>query len=159
MDTIPPEHRSWNMSRIKGKNTGPEVLVRSLLHILGYRFRLHRKDLPGKPDIVLPKFRTVIFVNGCYWHRHVHCPLAYIPKTNVAFWLSKFEENEKRDRRNYELLLNLNWKVRVVWECALKGKHKLSLPQLSTELKKLMESSADFLQLSGSWTVPQKNSD
>ena len=93
MDLLSQERRSWNMSRIRGKDTMPERLVRSLLHRMGYRFRLHRQDLPGRPDIVLPGRRTVVLVHGCYWHRHDGCRLAYTPKSNQTFWNSKFREN------------------------------------------------------------------
>ena len=117
MDNLSPEHRSWNMSRIRSANTRPELKVRSLLHRLGYRFRLHRKDLPGRPDIVLPGRRTDILVHGCYWHRHRGCKLAYEPKSNRAFWESKFNENIKRDSRTQSQLQELNWHVITVWEC------------------------------------------
>ncbi len=117
MDRISKEHRSWNMSRIKGKDTTPELRVRSTLHKLGYRFRLHRKDLPGKPDIVLPKYRTVIFVHGCYWHRHPGCKYAYTPKSRVEFWTKKFQENVERDRINDEALKIAGWKIWIIWEC------------------------------------------
>lgn len=117
MDTLTPERRSWNMSRIKGANTGPERLVRSLLHHMGYRFRLHKKDLPGKPDIVLPRHRAVVLVHGCYWHRHTDCRLAYNPKSNREFWEAKFAENISRDSRQHEELTALGWRVITVWEC------------------------------------------
>jgi len=117
VDRISPEHRSWNMSRIRDKNTKPEIKVRSLLHKLGYRFRLHRKDLPGKPDIVLPKHNTVIFVHGCFWHRHHRCKYAYKPKSRIDFWETKFKENVNRDRRNRKRLIQLGWKVITIWEC------------------------------------------
>ena len=117
MDNLSPEHRSWNMSRIRSANTRPELKVRSLLHRMGYRFRLHRKDLPGRPDIVLPGKRTVILVHGCYWHRHRGCKLAYEPKSNREFWESKFNENIKRDNRTQSQLQELNWRVITVWEC------------------------------------------
>ena len=117
MDTLSPERRSWNMSRIRGANTRPELAVRSLLHQMGYRFRLHRKDLPGRPDIVLVSRRTAIQVHGCYWHRHQGCKLAYVPKTNLEFWESKFEENVSRDRRKELELRELDWHVIIVWEC------------------------------------------
>lgn len=117
MDRISKEHRSWNMSRIHGRDTKPELAVRSLLHEIGYRFRLHRKDLPGKLDIVLPKYRTVIFVHGCFWHRHDTCRFAYEPKSRQDFWKSKFEENVQRDRIVESLLANNGWKVIVIWEC------------------------------------------
>ena len=117
VDRLSPEHRSWNMSRIRGRNTQPELAVRSALHRAGYRFRLHRKDLPGRPDIVLPKHRTVVFVHGCFWHRHPGCRFAYTPKSRVAFWQKKFDDNVARDRRNVRALRALGWRVITVWEC------------------------------------------
>lgn len=121
VDTLSPKKRSWNMSRIKSSNTKPELKVRSLLHRKGYRFRLHRKDLPGKPDIVLQKYKTVIFVHGCYWHRHKGCKYAYNPKSRIGFWQNKFSQNVERDKENYETLKSLGWNVIVVWECELKN--------------------------------------
>ena len=117
VDRISEAHRSWNMSRIGGKDTKPELHVRQLLHAMGYRFRLHRKDLPGKPDIVLPKFKAVIFVHGCYWHRHPGCKFAYIPKSRVEFWKEKFASNVARDQRNQAELTKIDWRYLVVWEC------------------------------------------
>ena len=125
MDRITKEHRSWNMSRIKGANTKPEVRVRSILHRMGYRFRLHRKDLPGKPDIVLPKYETVLFVHGCFWHRHPECRFAYTPKSRVAFWKKKFLRNVERHHEVKEQLTELGWRVIVVWECETKDEDKL----------------------------------
>lgn len=124
-DHLTPEQRSWNMAQIKGKNTKPELIVRSILHRMGYRFRLHRKDLPGKPDIVLPKYQTVIFVHGCFWHRHEGCKFATTPKSNESFWLQKFERNVKRDQLNYERLAELEWHVVVIWECQAKRADQL----------------------------------
>ena len=121
MDTLTKEKRSWNMSRIKGKNTKPELKVRSLLHRLGYRFRLHKKDLPGSPDIVLPKYKAVIFVHGCFWHRHKECKLAYKPKSRVNFWEDKFKENMERDRIKLGELKKSGWNVLVVWESQTKN--------------------------------------
>ena len=126
VDRITKEHRSWNMSRIKNRNTLPEIAVRSMLHRLGLRFRLHRKDLPGSPDIVLPRFRTAVFVHGCFWHRHKGCRFAYQPKSRVLFWQSKFENNVKRDREKQSALRRLGWQVLVVWECELKSPSKLT---------------------------------
>jgi len=117
MDRISKEHRSWNMSRIRSENTKPEKVVRSMLHRMGYRFRLHRRDLPGKPDIVLPKYHTVVFVHGCFWHRHKGCKYAYTPKSRVRFWQTKFHENVDRDRRVCRQLRRLGWQVVVIWEC------------------------------------------
>ena len=120
MDRISKARRSWNMSRIRSGNTGPERIVRSMLHCMGYRFRLHVKDLPGKPDIVLPKYRTIIFVHGCFWHRHPACKYAYTPKSRKMFWNTKFRANVARDAEVRNRLAKLGWKVIVVWECELR---------------------------------------
>ena len=114
--------RSKNMSAIKSKNTKPEVEVRKLLHSMGFRFRLHRKDLPGSPDIVLPKYKTVIFVHGCFWHRHENCKYASTPKTRKEFWENKFKANIKRDLEIQEKIKNLGWQSVVIWECEIKNK-------------------------------------
>src|SRR5262245_33533447 len=127
MDRLTKERRSWNMSRIRSRDTEPELIVRSVLHRLGYRFRLHRRDLPGRPDVVLPKYRTVIFVHGCFWHRHSHCRYCYMPKSRVTFWKRKFEENVLRDRRARRRLKNQGWKVIAIWECELQDVERLSL--------------------------------
>lgn len=118
-DTLTKAHRSWVMSRIRSQDTKPELIVRSLLHRLGYRFSLRRKDLPGRPDIVLPKHRSVIFVHGCFWHRHAGCPIATTPGTRRAFWLKKFAANVERDERNQSTLRQAGWKVGVLWECEI----------------------------------------
>ena len=115
------EQRSRNMSAIKSKNTKPEIAVRKLLHSMGYRFRLHRKDLPGSPDIVLPKYKTVIFVHGCFWHRHENCKYASTPKTRKEFWESKFKANVKRDLEIQEKIKNLGWQSVIIWECEIKN--------------------------------------
>jgi len=120
MDTVSPEKRSWVMAQVKGRNTGPERAVRSLLHRMGYRFRLHRKDLPGKPDVVLPKRRVAIFVHGCYWHRHLGCKRATTPASNTEYWNPKFARTVACDARNQELLATGGWRVLVIWECELK---------------------------------------
>ena len=125
MDTISKQHRSWNMSRIQAKNTKPEVIVRSMIHGWGFRFSLHRKDLPGKPDIILPKYGIAVFVHGCFWHRHPRCKFAYTPKSRLEFWQKKFDSNTKRDRRNRRQLRKLGWEVVVVWECQTKNASKL----------------------------------
>ena len=118
-DTLSQKRRSWNMSRVRSKDTKPEILVRSLLHRNGFRFRLHKKGLPGKPDIVLGRYRTVIFVHGCFWHRHKGCPDSTTPKTRTAFWEKKFKENMERDKRTTLALHDLGWNVIVVWECEI----------------------------------------
>ncbi len=105
------------MSRISGKNTKPEVIVRSLLHKMGYRFRLHRKDLPGKPDITLPRHNKIIFVHGCFWHGHENCPRAKRPKSNRKFWDEKLDKNIARDKANFAKLQDLGWDIFVVWTC------------------------------------------
>lgn len=119
MDSLSEERRSWNMSRIRGKNTSPEVAVRSLLHHLGYRFRIHVSDLPGTPDIVLPRYRTIVFVHGCFWHRHAGCRKAYTPKSRSEFWTKKFQDNIARDRHVSRALRKLGWHILTVWECEL----------------------------------------
>jgi DNA mismatch endonuclease (patch repair protein) len=124
-DRITPERRSWNMSRIKGRDTGPEKCVRSLLHGLGLRFTLRNSSLPGKPDIVLPRWRTVIFVHGCFWHRHANCSNNVTPKTRPEFWEQKLSGNVVRDARNIVALRQLGWRVRVIWECEVTDKAKL----------------------------------
>jgi DNA mismatch endonuclease (patch repair protein) len=108
------------MSRVTAKNTTPEIRVRKAAHALGLRFRLHRRDLPGTPDIVFPSRRTVLFVHGCFWHRHPKCPKASIPKTRTKYWEEKFRTNTARDKKNRAALERLGWKVRVIWECETK---------------------------------------
>lgn len=125
--------RSRLMARIKGKNTSPELVVRRLLHELGYRFRLHRGDLAGRPDIVLPRYKTAIFVHGCFWHRHPGCRKASTPKTRADFWQSKFDANLARDQRNTRSLVDGGWQVLVVWECETKQVEVLSA-RLTSEL-------------------------
>ncbi|WP_163958405.1 very short patch repair endonuclease [Sphingomonas insulae] len=105
------------MAQVKGKDTKPEIAVRRALHSLGYRFRLHRGDLPGRPDIVMPKYKTAIFVHGCFWHRHSNCKKASMPKTRVDFWQDKFAANVSRDQRNEDALRTKGWNVVIVWEC------------------------------------------
>jgi len=129
------------MSGIKGKNTRPELIVRKILHRSGFRFRLHRKDLPGKPDIILPKYRTVIFVNGCFWHGHENCHLFRMPKSRQEFWEKKICGNVARDTKNRLLLSELGWGVLTIWECSLKGKMKLDIADVEAQLKQHLLSS------------------
>lgn len=117
MDHLSPEARSANMARIKGADTRPELTVRRALHALGYRFRLHRRDLPGSPDIVLPRLKTVIFVHGCYWHRHPGCRRATDPSTRSEFWQAKFARTVTRDREQRDRLIETGWNVLTIWEC------------------------------------------
>lgn len=134
-DTISAERRSWNMSRIRGRDTAPEKRLRSLLHRAGFRFRLYSKDLPGKPDIVLPKYRTVVFVHGCFWHRHEGCRSTTTPSTRTEFWQAKFDGNVERDNRNKVELEAAGWTVIIVWECDLKADADRIVRQLSTEIR------------------------
>ncbi len=124
-DTVSQERRSWIMSRVKGKDTAPELFVRSLVHRLGYRFRLHRRDLPGAPDLVFVSRRKVIFVHGCFWHGH-HCARGdRQPKSNSDYWKRKIAKNRERDRTHRKQLCDLGWDVLVIWECEIKDKLKL----------------------------------
>lgn len=120
MDFVTKEKRSNIMRGVKSKNTLPEKTVRSILHKQGYRFRLHRKDLPGRPDICLPKYKTVIFVHGCFWHHH-HCQKKRLPQSNKSYWLNKITNNVNRDSLRQKELKSLGWKVIVVWECEIKN--------------------------------------
>jgi len=127
------------MSRIRGKDTAPELIVRRLLHAMGYRFRLHVSHLPGRPDVVLPKYRTIVFVHGCFWHRH-SCAAAYMPKTRPSFWQAKFDSNVGRDRRHRRALVSAGWKVIVVWECQTSGE---VLTRLARRLKRLLDGASE----------------
>jgi len=135
-DIFSEEQRSYVMSRVGSKNTKPELIVRSYLHGLGFRFRIHGRNLPGRPDIVLPKHRCVVFVNGCFWHRHKGCPRASMPSTHVDFWQSKFERNIARDQKNLCLLKKGKWKVCLVWECEIDkiSRRAEKLPELANEI-------------------------
>jgi DNA mismatch endonuclease, patch repair protein len=126
MDRLTAERRSWNMSRIKGRDTAPEKRVRSLLHRLGFRFSLRRKDLPGRPDIVLPGRNVVVFVHGCFWHRHEGCRNSVLPKTRAEFWLAKLDGNVERDMRTAAALKELGWKVLTIWECEVENEARVS---------------------------------
>ena len=120
MDRLTSTHRSHNMAQVKGKNTKPEILVRSLLHKMGYRFRLYVKKLSGNPDIVLPRHKVVIFVHGCFWHGHEDCKRATIPVTRTEFWLTKITSNKERDKRNIAALENLGYRCLTIWQCEIK---------------------------------------
>ena len=124
------------MAQVRSKNTKPELLIRSALHRLGYRFRLHKKGLPGRPDVVLPKYRTAIFVHGCFWHRHPGCRKASFPKTRVEFWEDKFDTNVARDERNRTDLLAAGWHVLTVWECEARRIDE-TIARLDEELQRI----------------------
>lgn len=128
------EARSKNMSAIKGKNTKPEIIVRKYLFSHGFRYRINVSNLPGKPDIVLPKYKTVIFVNGCFWHFH-NCKYFVWPKQNADFWKSKIMGNVDRDKRNYEELIKAGWNVVIIWECNLKKEREETLKRITEEIK------------------------
>lgn len=121
IDRVSIAKRSEIMRSVRSKHTGPELLIRSAAHRLGLRFRLHDGKLPGRPDLVFPRWKTVVFVNGCYWHRHANCKKATVPKSNTSFWHAKFEANLARDERNYRDLSELGWRVIVVWQCEAKS--------------------------------------
>jgi DNA mismatch endonuclease (patch repair protein) len=125
-DVFNKEKRSKIMSSVKSKDTKPEIIVRKLLHSMGYRFRLHREDLPGTPDIVLPKYKKVIFVHGCFWHGHEGCPRAKLPKTNKEFWRVKITKNMARDAETMQDLSRTGWQSLVIWTCEIKDLEQLS---------------------------------
>lgn len=137
MDVFSKEKRSSIMACVPSKNTAPEKIVRSLLHRMGFRFRIHRRDLPGSPDIVLPRYRIAIFVHGCFWHQHQGCSASTRPISNSAYWIRKLDGNVQRDLKNMKLLQDLEWLPIVVWECELRdlGKLKARLSALSTQNK------------------------
>lgn len=140
-DVVDPKTRSQMMSGIRGKDTKPEMTVRRALFAAGFRFRLHRRDLPGAPDVVLPGSRVAVFVHGCFWHRHMACGLAKLPATNAEFWRTKLEDNVKRDKRAVVALRKAGWRVLVVWECATRGK---AAEGLTLQLSEWIEGPAPF---------------
>ncbi len=135
MDIWSKPERSEVMSRIRGKNTKPEMILRSQLFKQGFRFRVHQKDLPGKPDIVLPKYRTVIFVHGCFWHYHKDCREGRIPSTNSKFWTEKLQRNISKDEANIKALRKDKWKVQVIWECDIEKNLEKTMKKLITKIK------------------------
>lgn len=131
-DIVSEKKRSEMMSRIRNKNTKPEMLVRRFLHSVGFRYRLHVNDMQGKPDLVFPKYKTVLFINGCFWHGHDGCKYFVIPKTNTDWWLNKIQKNKQRDIKNYQMLRESGWKIIVIFECELK---KEQIDQTLSKLK------------------------
>lgn len=134
-DVHTPEVRSYNMSRIKGKDTKPEVSVRKYLFSQGFRYRKNVRKMPGAPDIVLPKYKTCIFVNGCFWHKHEGCRYFVWPKSNAEFWREKIEKNVARDQKNYDLLRSEGWNIIVVWECEIKHDFESKMTELTEAIK------------------------
>jgi len=124
-DVFSKEKRSWIMSSVRGRDTKPEILVRSFVHRMGFRFRIHRRDLPGNPDIVLPRHGKVIFVHGCFWHGHKRCQRSKRPTTNKGFWNKKLDENIERDKRFQRKLRLMGWKVLVLWQCEVRKPEKM----------------------------------
>ena len=150
-DSVTPDVRSRMMAGIRGKNTKPELAMRSALHRRGFRFRLHCKELPGKPDLVFPKFRAVIFVHGCFWHGH-GCHLFKWPKTRSEFWQQKINSNIDRDRRQRLALISAGWRVATIWECVLKGRTSVSVDEVAEKCATWLESNQNELRLSGNET-------
>jgi len=147
-DTVDSSTRSRIMAAVKGHNTKPELLIRSLLHKNGFRFRLHVKDLPGKPDIVLPRYRSVIFVHGCFWHGHQNCQFFRMPTTHTEFWQAKILRNQSNDSKVVKLLLASNWRVCIVWECSIRGAKKDPEKVVST-IADWLSGSEPFLEIAG----------
>lgn len=149
-DVLTTEQRRLNMSRVRGRDTKPELTIRRGLHARGLRFRLHCKDLPGRPDIVFPKYRAVIFVHGCFWHAH-DCPMFKWPQTREEFWREKITRNADRDRNAFSLLQDQGWRVMTVWECALKGPGRCSLDHVLQRCEDfVLDTRHGFDEISGS---------
>jgi DNA mismatch endonuclease (patch repair protein) len=145
-DVVSKEVRSKMMSAIKGRDTKPELLIRKGLHALGVRYSLHRRDLPGKPDLVLTKHNAIIFIHGCFWHRH-NCYLFKWPSTRIAFWKKKLNRNVEVDERNIDLLLSKGWRIGVVWECALKGKSEDKITKVVNQCHNWLLSKNFYLEI------------
>ena len=152
-DKVPPEVRSRMMAGIGSRNTKPELEIRSILHQRGFRFRLHRPDLPGKPDIVFPKYQAVILVHGCFWHGH-GCHLFRWPKTREEFWRKKISSNMMRDQKQFSALRKAGWRVATIWECALKGRYRLSVETIADTCAEWLLSNESELGLRGDETRP-----
>jgi DNA mismatch endonuclease, patch repair protein len=138
-DVLTPEQRRLNMSRIRGRDTRPEMLIRRGLHARGLRYRLHDRALPGRPDLVFPRYHTVVFIHGCFWHMH-GCPLSKLPSTRKEFWLRKLEGNAARDHKAIEALTSAGWRVLVIWECALRGPRRKQTSEVFEETDRFIRS-------------------
>jgi len=148
MDVLTPQQRRYNMSRIRGRDTRPELLLRGALHANGLRFRLHVGDLPGRPDLVFPRHRAVILANGCFWHGH-DCPMFKMPKTNTEFWQAKIDLNRQRDVRNVAALISAGWRTLIIWECALKGRLRRPFGDLIDDAASFIRGSATTREIGG----------
>lgn len=146
MDVLTEKQRKLNMRRIGPKNTKPEMLVRRALHARGFRYRLHDKKLPGKPDLVFPRYRCVIFVNGCFWHNH-NCSLFKWPKKNRQFWADKLEGNRLRDQRNIQVLMDSGWRLLIIWECSLKGRFRRHVEDVVSRAALFIRSDSEFSEV------------
>ena len=149
-DTVSPAKRSDVMSRVRSTDTKPELLIRKGLHSLGFRYRLHAKDLPGKPDLVFPRYRALIFVNGCFWHGH-DCNLYRFPKSNTEYWKGKISRNVERDASNMKRLNDAGWRILVIWECATKGKAKLPMERVLNAASEWLVSQNPNCEITGQW--------
>ncbi|MBB3649280.1 DNA mismatch endonuclease (patch repair protein) [Rhizobium sp. BK619] len=152
-DRLTPDQRRLNMSRVRAKDTAPEWTVRRLLFSRGFRYQLHRKDLPGKPDIVLPRFRAAVFVHGCFWHGHA-CTLFRMPATRTEFWSEKMAANRQRDAKAIALLDELGWRSLWIWECVLKGRGRLPESELAEQVKAFLYSDAAFAEITENRIFP-----
>ncbi|WP_082503791.1 very short patch repair endonuclease [Methylobacterium sp. Leaf117] len=153
-DRLTPEQRRLNMSRVRAKDTGPEMAVRRLLHHAGYRYRLHSRELPGRPDLVLPRYRTVVFVHGCFWHGH-GCSLFKVPTTRTEFWTAKIDANKRRDEAAVVALATAGWRSLWVWECALRGRGRRSPEALRDGIVAFINGETGF-QAIGQAEVPSR---
>lgn len=152
-DPLTPDQRRLNMSRIRGRDTKPELLLRRSLHAAGLRYRVHGQGLPGRPDLVFPGRRAVIFVHGCFWHGH-DCPAFRLPATRPDFWRGKIEGNQARDARTHAALLAAGWRVLTVWECALRGPARRDLAQVTGAARAFLADAAAELEIGGAWDAP-----
>jgi DNA mismatch endonuclease, patch repair protein len=156
MDVLTPAQRHKNMSNIRSKNTSPEKQIRSALHRAGFRYRICDKRYPGKPDIVLPRYYSVIFINGCFWHAHENCAYFKVPKSNKTFWLTKFKRNKERDKKVLQTYRDKCWRVCIVWECSIRGKDaEQKIENVSQQIILWLEESNDpFLEIRGQTKEP-----
>lgn len=154
VDVLTPDQRSFNMSRIRGRDTKPELLIRCGLHARGFRFRLHRRDLPGRPDLVFPARRAAIFVHGCFWHGH-NCPMCRAPATRPAFWRAKIDGNRMRDRSALTALTASGWRTLIVWECALRGPGRRPEDYVFKDCVHFLRSENVHAELAGNWSQPE----
>lgn len=149
-DSVSPEKRSDVMSRVRSKDTKPELLIRKGLHARGFRYKLHSKGLPGKPDLVFPRYRSLIFVNGCFWHGHC-CSLYRFPKSNTRYWTEKIKRNVERDASHIQNLTDAGWRILIIWECATKGKARLPLENVLNTASEWLLSEKPICEIAGLW--------